>query len=309
MYRRLLITRAHTHTSVSSVEETSLFLLNRPFVLKHFCFDHTWNQSNFALKILWSCPRRGTGWLYHHPSTLEPIPIKTVSTCHQFESRRDSASESWLGHKKQSAVLFRQWSSCRCHITDFLCRVWSTYWSYSGKIVVCGNKIMAAFSRSFISVCVYDSVFNFSGSSLLVSLWVGKEQGVEVRFGGGGVTVGAEGCPWDQWPDPPAGSSPAGPASTWWWCHLSGHGKGGVFELVREALPQSFSGSAQQWPNTGEVFGSCHVLYVCTDMQYIFCIVIISFILLLQNIQWLASFQTSSIFYVKSRQIFLAESF
>lgn len=26
-----------------------------------------------------------------------------------------------------------------------------------------------------------------------------------------------EGCLWDLWPVPPAGSSPAGPANAWWW--------------------------------------------------------------------------------------------
>lgn len=34
-------------------------------------------------------------------------------------------------------------------------------------------------------------------------------------------------------------------------------GEGGVFELVREALPQSFSGSAQQETSTGQTWIHC----------------------------------------------------
>lgn len=33
------------------------------------------------------------------------------------------------------------------------------------------------------------------------------------------------GCPWRRWPGPPAGSSPAVPASVWWWCHPSTPGR------------------------------------------------------------------------------------
>lgn len=35
------------------------------------------------------------------------------------------------------------------------------------------------------------------------------------------VTEEEEGCLWDLWPVPPAGSSPVGPANAWWWCRPS----------------------------------------------------------------------------------------
>lgn len=59
------------------------------------------------------------------------------------------------------------------------------------------------------------------GSSVR-QFFAGVPQG---RWGAGEVTAGGEGCPGDRWPDPPGGSSPAGPASAWWWCHLSGPGR------------------------------------------------------------------------------------
>lgn len=39
------------------------------------------------------------------------------------------------------------------------------------------------------------------------------------------VTAAPAGCPWRRWPAPPAGSSPAVPASAWWWCRPSAPGR------------------------------------------------------------------------------------